>query len=137
MLQKLQLWPSFLSSAKALGLVAAITASAACSSSNGGTGTLVVAWTVNGTKDASLCDSNVGWVVVQVTYAGTAWSSSNAPCHAFNISFGGVPSADYGVSAYVFNADSGATLSSVSSHTVTVTASQTITDTLDFNVPSP
>ena len=127
--------PRFRQFANVLGFIAVISTSVACSSSNSGNGAIFVAWTVNGTKDVSLCDKNVGWVVVQVTYSCTVWASSNAPCHAFNISFGNVPSADYDVSAYIFNADNTATLSSVSAHTITVTAAQTTTDTLAFSVP--
>ena len=127
--------PRFRPFANRLAFIAVISTSVACSSSNSGNGALVVAWTVNGTNDVSLCDKNVGWVVVQVTYNGTVWSTSNAPCHAFNISFANVPSADFGVSAYIFNADNNTTLSSVSAHTVMVTAAQTTTDALAFSVP--
>jgi len=109
----------------------------ACSSGGGGEGTLTVAWTLNGTADATLCDTNVGWVVVRVTdYAGNLWKNSNTPCHTFNVSFGNVPSGTFGVSAYVFNAGTNATLGTVDTHSVTINASTTTTDNIDFAIPT-
>ena len=119
-----------------MGIAVFVSAGLACSSTNGGNGALDVTWTVNGTKDAALCDQNTGWVSVQVSYGGTIWASNNAPCHAFHIAFSNVASGDYSVNATLFNAGTNDTLGSSSPHGVTVTAGQTTTDALAFTVPS-
>jgi len=119
---------------KYLGFVTVVAASWGCTTTGSENGGIAVTWTVNASADTALCDSNVGWVVVQVTdAAGNKYASGNAPCHSFTISFGDVPSGNYSVSAYMFNADSGDTLANVNAHTVVV-SNTTVTDGINFDI---
>ena len=105
-----------------------------CTTTGSENGGIAVTWTVNSSADTALCDANVGWVVAQVTdSAGNKYASGNAPCHSFTTSFGDVPSGNYGVSAYIFNADTGDTLATVSAHTVVV-SNTTVTDPINFDI---
>ncbi len=106
----------------------------ACSNA-GDIGTLDVTWTINSTSDATLCDKSVGWVVVQVTdSSGNRYSSSNGPCNSFSTVFTSIPSGDYSVNAYMFNASNNATLSTVGAHTVGVKSGLTTIDSINFSV---
>jgi hypothetical protein len=105
----------------------------ACSS-DGGTGSLVVNWTVNSTADAALCDDNVGWVEVEIRDAAGNRSTRNGPCHAFSTDFGGISSEAYTLSAYLFNAGNDTTLSTVSPRVVELSADITTSVTIDFPI---
>jgi len=106
-----------------------------CSGAESSNGSLGVTWTVNSTSDKTLCDNNVGWAVVLVTdSAGNKYTNGNAPCNSFNVSFGNVPSGTYGVSAYLFNAGSNATLGRVNAHGVEVNAGALTTDSINFDI---
>jgi hypothetical protein len=114
-----------------LVLVAVLLALPACSSPSNGS--LVVDWTINSTSDASLCNKEFGWVVVQLAYSsGDHYSSSNGSCSSFSTSFGGVPSDTYTVTGYMFNADTNATMSKASPRTVDVSTEATSTILIDF-----
>ena len=107
----------------------------ACSSASGDIGTLAVDWTVNSTSDAALCNKVVGWVVVQVIDSlGNNYGSSNASCSSFSVAFGSIPAGDYSVSAYMFDADNNATLSTVSAHTVSISSGGTTIDPINFTI---
>ena len=77
----------------------------------------------------------MGWVVVQVTdSSGNRYSSSNGPCNSFSTVFTSIPSGDYSVNAYMFNASNNATLSTVGAHTVGVKSGLTTIDSINFSV---
>ncbi len=106
-------------------------ATPACSSPTNGS--LVVSWTINSTTDATLCNKDYGWVVVQLAdSAGNHYSSSNGPCSSFSTSFGGVPSDTYTVTGYMFNADTNATLSKATPRSVEASSEVTSTISIDF-----
>jgi hypothetical protein len=105
----------------------------ACSS-GGGTGSLVVNWTVNSTTDAAVCDQNIGWAVVELRDAAGNHSTQNGPCHAFSTDFSSISSEAYTLSAYMFNAGNDATLSTVTPRGVNLSADVATTVTIDFPI---
>ena len=103
----------------------------ACSGTS--SGTLLVNWTIASSSDASLCNKNFGWVVVQLAdSSGRHYSSSNGPCSSFSTSFGGVPSDTYTVTAYMYNGNTDATISKASPQSVNVPTGTTVTVSIDF-----
>ena len=116
------------------GLFAASLLLQACSNSSSET-SLVVNWTINSSSDATLCTKNDGWVVVQLTdVSGNHYASSNASCSSLSVTFGGITEGSYTVTAYMFNADNNATLSTATPTEVSVSSGATATDSINFSL---
>jgi hypothetical protein len=125
-------WLESLSILPRAGLFAVALLSQACSSSSSNN-SLVVTWTINESSDAALCTKYFGWVVVQVKDAsGNHYASSNGPCSSLSASFAGIPEGSYTVTAYMFDADNNATLSTASPSAASVNSGATATDSIDF-----
>jgi len=125
--------PEFRSLLIRFWLVSVALPSLACSSDSG-TGSLVVNWTVNSTSDAALCDNNTGWVAVELRDADGNRSTRNGPCHAFSTVFNSISSEAYTLSAYLFNAGNDTTLSTVNPRVVNLSAEVATTVTIDFPI---
>lgn len=133
MLPKIVRSPGYRSAFIRACLVATTLPLLACSS-GGGTGSLVVNWTVNSTTDAAVCDQNVGWVVVELRDAAGNHSIKNGPCHVFSTVFGSISSEAYTLSAYMFNAGNDKTLSTVNPQVVGLSADVATAVNIDFPI---
>lgn len=111
--------------------VAATLSLASCSGSTN-TCTLQVNWTIASSSDANLCNSNDGWVVVQLTDTSGNPLAQNGPCHMFSVTFNNLYPETYKVNVYMFNASNSAVLGTVPTQLVNVTEGQTTTVTVDI-----